>query len=72
MYNSDVKSALHGTATGLYEICMIGKRTMRGFDKSCLTLVEPLTPRRSNSSQAPPFCPAIFTGSKIHITHGHE
>ncbi len=46
MYKSDVKAALHETASDLYEAGMIGKKTMRGFDESCLTPVEPLTPRR--------------------------
>ena len=45
-YKSDVKAALHETATDLYDAGLIDKKTMRGFDESCLTPVAPLTPQQ--------------------------
>jgi len=45
-YKSDVKAAIHETASDLYEAGMIGKTTMRRFDEACLTPVQPLTPRQ--------------------------
>ena len=46
VYKSDAKAALYETAADLYEAGLIGKKTMRGFDESCLTPVEPLAPQR--------------------------
>ena len=43
-YKSDVKAAIHETVSDLYEAGLIDKQTMRRFDESCLTVVEPLTP----------------------------
>jgi len=45
-YKSDVKAAIHETASDLYEAGMIDKKTMRRFDEACLTPVRPLTPRQ--------------------------
>jgi len=39
-YKSDIKAAIHQTASGLYEVGIIGKQTMRRFDVSCLTPVQ--------------------------------
>jgi len=57
-YRSKISEAIHETASDLYDIGLIDKRTMRRFDKSCLTEVNPLTPeqiaeirRRENVSQ---------------------
>ncbi|MBJ6748967.1 helix-turn-helix domain-containing protein [Geomonas anaerohicana] len=56
---SDIAAAVHEAANDLYEAGIISARTMRGFDKTCLTTVEPLSPeeivdvrRRSGVSQA--------------------
>lgn len=38
-YKNDVKAAIHQTASGLFEVGLIDKQTMRRFDKSCLTPV---------------------------------
>lgn len=45
-YKSDVKAAIHETASDLYEAGMINKMTMRRFDEACLTPLRPLTPRQ--------------------------
>lgn len=42
-YKSDIKAAIHRTATGLHNAGMIDKQTMREFDTSCLTVVRDFT-----------------------------
>ncbi len=43
-YKSNVKAAIHETATDLHEAGLIDKQTMRRFDASCLTPVHEFTP----------------------------
>lgn len=43
-YRSEAASAIHETATGLYEAGIIDKQTMREFDESCLTPIHEFTP----------------------------
>jgi putative transcriptional regulator len=43
-YKSEAMAAIHEGMTSLYEIGAIDKQTMRRFDESCLTPVQPLTP----------------------------
>jgi putative transcriptional regulator len=45
-YRSDIAEAVHETATGLRRIGLLDAKTMREFDASCLTPVEPLTGRQ--------------------------
>ncbi len=45
-YKSEVKAAIHETASDLHEAGMIDKQTMRRFDESCLTPIRPLTPKK--------------------------
>ncbi|MFA7242270.1 MAG: DNA-binding transcriptional regulator [Sulfuricellaceae bacterium] len=42
-YKSDIKAAIHQTASDLYEVGLMDKKTMRGFDESCLTPVHEFT-----------------------------
>ena len=42
-YKSDVKAAIHQTAVGLFDAGAIDKQTMRHFDESCLTPIQPFT-----------------------------
>jgi putative transcriptional regulator len=42
-YRSRLSEAIHETAAGLHRVGLIDKATMRGFDASCLTAVEPLS-----------------------------
>jgi putative transcriptional regulator len=42
-YKSDVFATIHETAVGLYEAGIISKRTMKSFDRSCLTPIHPFT-----------------------------
>lgn len=42
-YKSDVKAAIHEIASDLYNAGMIEKKTMRGFDESCLTPIHHFT-----------------------------
>jgi|SRR5664279_5614726 len=43
---SRLAGAIHETAAGLHRIRLLDKETMREFDASCLTPVEPLSPRQ--------------------------
>jgi len=45
-YRSDIMSAVHETASGLYDAGLMDKRTMREFDKKCLTPVLPMPPEQ--------------------------
>jgi len=45
-YKSEAMAAIHETAGGLYDIGVIDKKTMRNFDKACLTPVKPLKPAK--------------------------
>src|ERR1700676_4584678 len=44
-YRSRLSAAIHETAAGLHRIGLMDKETMRQFDASCLTAVEPLSPK---------------------------
>jgi len=44
IYRSELKAAIHQGMMILYEGGDIDKKTMRRFDKSCLTSIHPLTP----------------------------
>ena len=43
-FHSGIAEAVHETASGFHRIGLIDQKTMREFDASCLTAVEPLTP----------------------------
>jgi putative transcriptional regulator len=43
-YRSDLDASIHEAAGDLFEIGLISPRTMRQFDKDCLTEVTPLSP----------------------------
>ena len=43
-FQSGIAEAVHEMASGLHRIGLIDQETMREFDASCLTAVEPLTP----------------------------
>ena len=42
-YRSRLSATIHETAAGLHRIGLIDKATMREFDVSCLTAIEPLS-----------------------------
>jgi putative transcriptional regulator len=42
-YRSAIAEAVHETASGLRRIGLLDAKTMREFDASCLTTIEPLT-----------------------------
>lgn len=44
-YRSRLSAAIHETAAGLHRIGLMDKATMREFDASCLTVIEPLSAR---------------------------
>jgi putative transcriptional regulator len=44
-HRSAISEAVHETAKGLHRIGLIDNATMRDFDVSCLTSVEPMSPR---------------------------
>ena len=43
-YRSDISAAVHESMQDLHEIGLVDAKTMRHFDKTCLTNVEPLSP----------------------------
>jgi putative transcriptional regulator len=43
-YRSDALASIHETMAALHEVGAIDKLTMREFDDTCLTAVEPLSP----------------------------
>lgn len=43
-YKSEASAAIHESAEALYTIGVTNKQTMRRFDESCLTPIEPLSP----------------------------
>jgi putative transcriptional regulator len=43
-YRSDALASIHETMAALHEVGAIDKLTMREFDDTCLTSVEPLSP----------------------------
>ncbi len=43
-YKSEILAAVHENMQNAYDIGAIDKKTMRRFDESCLTKVEPLSP----------------------------
>ncbi|EHI3196217.1 DNA-binding transcriptional regulator [Salmonella enterica] len=45
-YRSDALAAIHETMEALHDISAVDKQTMRQFDESCLSPVEPMTPDR--------------------------
>lgn len=48
-YRSKPLQALHETVQGLHRLGLLDTKTMREFDASCLTAVEPLSPRQISS-----------------------
>ena len=45
-YRSDAMAAVHETMEGLHDVGAIDKQTMRQFDHTCLTPVEPMKPEQ--------------------------
>jgi len=45
IYKSEIAAAIHETMEDLHEIGLVNKKTMREFDESCLTPVEPMLPK---------------------------
>ncbi|WP_322996684.1 DNA-binding transcriptional regulator [Castellaniella sp.] len=45
-YRSEAYAAIHETMEALHEVGVIDKQTMREFDESCLTPVQPMPPER--------------------------
>jgi putative transcriptional regulator len=45
-YRRRLSTAIHETAAGLRRIGLMDKETMREFDASCLTAIEPLSATR--------------------------
>lgn len=42
-YKSELSGVIHEMASALHDIGVIDKKTMRNFDKSCLTEIKPLS-----------------------------
>ncbi len=48
-YRSKVMAAIHETAGDLYSVGGMDQKTMRKFDKLCLTPIQAMTPRKIRS-----------------------
>ena len=42
-YKSNIKAAIHEIASGLHDVGLVDKQTMRRFDESCLTPIHPFS-----------------------------
>lgn len=42
-YKSELRASIHEAVSDLFELGLVDKQTMRRFDESCLTPVQPLT-----------------------------
>jgi putative transcriptional regulator len=66
-YKSEAMEAIHSSVQGLYEIGVIDKTTMRGFDERCLSPVPELAPkdirrlRKANKVSQPVFARYLGT-----------
>lgn len=74
-YKSGIFAAIHETMQGLHDIGAIDKKTMRGFDKSCLTEIKPLSGGdikaiRRRRHYRKPLSPSISTWGKITFRLG--
>lgn len=45
-YRSDVMRVIHGTATDLYKIGGMDRKTLRKFDVLCFTSMQEMTPKK--------------------------
>ncbi|MFA5494469.1 MAG: DNA-binding transcriptional regulator [Porticoccaceae bacterium] len=45
-YRSGIAASIHETMSAAYEAGIIGKQTMREFDTSCLTPIQPMSPEQ--------------------------
>lgn len=67
VYKNDLYESVHQSAQGLYEIGVIDKTTMRGFDERCLSPVPELGPkdirrlRKANKVSQPVFARYLGT-----------
>ena len=44
VYRSEIAAAMHGMVEGFHRAGLVGKRTMREFDESCLAAAQSLAP----------------------------
>jgi putative transcriptional regulator len=51
-YRSDVMAAIHETASDLYEVGGLDRKTMRRFDVLCLTPIQAMTPKKIRALRA--------------------
>ena len=43
-YRSEIAAAMHESMSDLHEMGLVDNKTMRHFDKTCLTTVKPMSP----------------------------
>ena len=51
-YQSSAMAAIHETASDLYEVGGIDRKTMRSFDVLCLTPIQKMTPKKIRALRA--------------------
>lgn len=69
-YRSRVMASVHETAEGLLEAGVMDKRTMRRFDKLCLTPVTPLTPEEIRSIRLQERASQAVFARHLNVTTG--
>ena len=69
-HRSDISAAIHETMRDLHEIGLVDKRTMKRFDRTCLTPIAPLSPRRIRAiRQREKVSQGVFA-SYLYVTPG--
>ena len=69
-YRSSVLASVHETAEGLLESGLMDKRTMRRFDKLCLTPVTPLTPEEIRAIRLQERASQAVSARHLNVTTG--
>jgi putative transcriptional regulator len=69
-YRSKPLGALHETVQGLHRLGLVDTKTMREFDASCLTVVEPLSPRQIAAVRKQAGVSQAVFASYLNVTTG--
>lgn len=69
-YRSKAMAAIHETATDLYSVGGMDRKTMRRFDTLCLTPVRTMTPRRIRSVRLREKASQTVFAAYLNVTPG--
>jgi len=67
-YRSDARAAIHETTEALHRVGAVDKRTMRRFDRSCLTPVRPLSPAQIKAIRAREHVSQTVLANYLNVT----